>query len=75
MLFLFISAIFFSAAESHDVLACNCNNFTDAVSVFLLQSHIPQEILQQVERVMSSAKGIELWEKVSCEQRWVGISK
>lgn len=33
--------------ESYDVLTHNCNNFSDDVTMFLLNSHIPDEVREQ----------------------------
>lgn len=41
-------------SESYDVLNNNCNHFSDAVCVFLLNRHLPEEILQQPALVMNS---------------------
>lgn len=37
--------------ETYDVLTHNCNHFTDAAIMFLLNMHIPQEILSQTELI------------------------
>lgn len=42
-------------AENYDILAHNCNNFTDDVAMFLLNSHIPDEVRLQPEVVANSA--------------------
>jgi len=39
---------------NYDVLTHNCNHFSDAVSVFLLSEHIPDDVLKQPEMVMNS---------------------
>merc|ERR1719174_2070607 len=41
-------------AENYDILTHNCNHFTDAASLFLLNSHIPQDVLMQPDLVMGS---------------------
>jgi hypothetical protein len=41
-------------ASSYDVLNCNCNHFTDAACKFLLNSHIPEDILTQPDLAMGS---------------------
>ncbi|KAF4694314.1 hypothetical protein FOZ60_008472 [Perkinsus olseni] len=40
--------------DSYDVITNNCNNFTNDVSMFLLQRGIPQEILSMPHRLMNS---------------------
>jgi len=39
---------------NYDVLTHNCNHFSDAVSVFLLSEHIPDDVLKQPEMVMNT---------------------
>merc|ERR1719386_474905 len=36
---------------AYDVLDCNCNHFSDACCRFLLNSHIPRDVLMQPELV------------------------
>jgi len=40
--------------DAYDILDCNCNHFTDAACRFLLNSHIPRDILMQPELVKNS---------------------
>jgi hypothetical protein len=40
--------------DSYDVLTRNCNHFSDAAALFLLNCHIPQEILKQPDLVMGA---------------------
>jgi len=40
--------------DNYDVLTRNCNHFTDAACMFLLNSHIPDEVLTQPELVMGT---------------------
>merc|ERR1719296_420261 len=39
---------------NYDVLTHNCNHFTDKLSLFLLNEHIPDEVLKQPEMVMNT---------------------
>eukprot|EP00929_Paragymnodinium_shiwhaense_P070428 TRINITY_DN35671_c0_g1_i1.p1 TRINITY_DN35671_c0_g1~~TRINITY_DN35671_c0_g1_i1.p1 ORF type:complete len:920 (+),score=223.87 TRINITY_DN35671_c0_g1_i1:108-2867(+) len=41
--------------ETYDVMTKNCNHFTDAVALQLLNRHIPDEVLSQPEFVANSA--------------------
>jgi len=45
--------------DSYDVLTHNCNHFTDAACLFLLNRHIPQEVLTQAE-LFNSAWTVQL---------------
>lgn len=40
--------------DTYDILTHNCNHFTDAACLFLLNSHIPADVLTQPELVMGS---------------------
>lgn len=40
--------------NSYDALTHNCNHFSDACCLFLLNSHIPQDVLTQPELVMGT---------------------
>jgi len=40
--------------ESYDILTHNCNHFADAAFMFLLNCHIPQEVLLQPKLVMDT---------------------
>lgn len=41
-------------SDSYDILSCNCNHFTDAASLFLLNSHIPEDVMTQPDVVMGT---------------------
>merc|ERR1740121_1355006 len=40
--------------SAYDVLTHNCNHFSDAVCQFLINQHIPDDVLKQPERVMTT---------------------
>jgi len=39
---------------NYDVLTHNCNHFTDALCLFLINQHIPKDVLQQPQQVMNT---------------------
>jgi len=41
-------------AETYDVLTHNCNHFSDAVCQFLINQHIPEDVLNQPDEVMGT---------------------
>lgn len=43
--------------HTYDLLNNNCNNFSDAVTMFLLNMHIPNEILDQARIALSTPGG------------------
>jgi len=55
--------------ENYDVLKHNCNHFSDRVSLFLLNEHIPDEVLKQPEMVMDSY-AVKLLQPLL--NRWLG---
>lgn len=40
--------------DAYDILDCNCNHFSDAACRFLLNAHIPRDILMQPELIKES---------------------
>lgn len=55
--------------ESYDVLTHNCNHFSDKLSMFLLNEHIPTEVRKQPEMVMDTMTAKALRPLLN---RWLG---
>jgi len=54
---------------NYDVLTHNCNHFSDAVSQFLINEHIPDEVIKQPEMVMNTWTATALRPLLN---RWLG---
>jgi len=52
--FLATEAAHLFTTESYDVLTNNCNHFTDAVCKFLLNCHLPKDVLEQPDFVIGA---------------------
>lgn len=55
--------------EKYDVLTHNCNNFSDTLTMFLMNEHIPDEIRKQPEMVMDTVAARALRPLLN---RWLG---
>eukprot|EP00403_Amphidinium_massartii_P024463 CAMPEP_0178395882 /NCGR_PEP_ID=MMETSP0689_2-20121128/13445_1 /TAXON_ID=160604 /ORGANISM="Amphidinium massartii, Strain CS-259" /LENGTH=652 /DNA_ID=CAMNT_0020016545 /DNA_START=1 /DNA_END=1959 /DNA_ORIENTATION=- len=54
---------------NYDVLTHNCNHFSDAVSLFLLSEHIPDDVLKQPEMILNTFTAQALRPVLN---RWLG---